>query len=62
MGDKNVRELRGGLRALICVLVLTTFVHAAGRESDGWLTDYETARVIARRSGKPLFVVFRCEH
>ncbi len=26
-----------------------------------WRTDYETARREARQSGKPLFVVFRCE-
>jgi hypothetical protein len=26
-----------------------------------WHTDYETARTEANRSGKPLFVVFRCE-
>ncbi len=27
-----------------------------------WLTDWEEARKAARASGKPLFVVFRCEH
>ena len=26
-----------------------------------WRTDYETARREAQQSGKPLFVVFRCE-
>jgi hypothetical protein len=31
-------------------------------QSARWLRDYETAREIARRSGKPLCVVFRCEH
>jgi hypothetical protein len=27
-----------------------------------WLTDYDAARAAARRGGKPIFVVFRCEH
>jgi hypothetical protein len=27
-----------------------------------WLNDWEEARKAARASGKPLFVVFRCEH
>ena len=27
----------------------------------GWLTDYQAARAVARSSGKPLFVVFRCQ-
>jgi hypothetical protein len=27
-----------------------------------WLNDWEEARKAARVSGKPLFVVFRCEH
>jgi hypothetical protein len=27
----------------------------------GWWTDYQAARAAARESGKPLFVVFRCQ-
>jgi hypothetical protein len=27
-----------------------------------WITDLEQARKLARENGKPLFVVFRCEH
>jgi hypothetical protein len=27
----------------------------------GWLTDYAAARALARSSGKPLFLVFRCQ-
>ena len=27
-----------------------------------WLSDFEEGRKAARASGKPLFVVFRCEH
>jgi hypothetical protein len=32
------------------------------REAPTWLTDYDQAREVARQSGKPLFVVFRCPH
>ena len=35
----------------------------AAADADGpWMTDYEAARQLARRTGRPLFVVFRCEH
>lgn len=27
----------------------------------GWHTDYAQARALARQTGKPLFVVFRCQ-
>jgi hypothetical protein len=27
----------------------------------GWLSDYQAARAEARRTGKPIFLVFRCE-
>ena len=27
-----------------------------------WLSDWEEGRKVARDSGKPLFVVFRCQH
>jgi hypothetical protein len=27
-----------------------------------WLSDWEEGRKAARESGKPLFVVFRCQH
>jgi hypothetical protein len=27
----------------------------------GWLTDYDAAKAEARRTGKPIFLVFRCE-
>jgi hypothetical protein len=35
---------------------------ASAREASGWLNDYGQARRLARESGKPLFVVFRCQH
>jgi hypothetical protein len=28
---------------------------------DSWFTDYQAARAAARSTGKPLFVVFRCQ-
>jgi hypothetical protein len=39
-------------------------VHTAQQAAawpDGWLKDYEEGRRLARETGKPLFVVFRCE-
>jgi hypothetical protein len=27
----------------------------------GWLNDYAEARAEARRTGKPIFLIFRCE-
>jgi len=35
---------------------------ACAAEAPRWLEDYEQARALARRSGKPMFVVFRCRH
>ncbi|MFN4261009.1 MAG: hypothetical protein ACK4RK_17090 [Gemmataceae bacterium] len=31
-------------------------------DASPWLRDYDTALQQARRAGKPVFVVFRCEH
>jgi hypothetical protein len=34
-----------------------------GKEAAGpWLTDHAQARALATRTGKPIFVVFRCPH
>lgn len=30
-------------------------------KATGWHTDYAAARAEAKRTGKPLFVAFRCE-
>jgi hypothetical protein len=41
--------------------------HAQGRAQgrkparEGWLGDYEVAKELARKTGKPMMVVFRCE-
>ena len=34
---------------------------AAADEGINWLGDYQEARQLARKTGKPLFVEFRCE-
>jgi hypothetical protein len=44
------------------LLVLGLGHHArAADEAAGWITDYDKARAAARTSGKPIFLVFRCE-
>lgn len=56
---------RGG-SAAVAVLILAGAAAGqttlAGLGAPKWQTDYELARKIARASGKPLFVVFRCQH
>ncbi len=34
---------------------------AQAQKQTGWLTDYAQARALARQTGKPLLVVFRCQ-
>jgi hypothetical protein len=46
----------------LCCLGLPAGAGEAGRTEWRWLGDYEEARREARASGKPIFVVFRCEH
>ena len=51
-------------------LLLAVPLAGAGRKAPApddkdkphWLTDYEQARKLAHASGRPIFVVFRCEH
>jgi len=47
-------------------MVLCGFVRLDADENAGskqtWFTSYSEALQIARRTGKPLFVVFRCQH
>jgi hypothetical protein len=50
---------------LVGLLILTGTVGVGGqldREQSTWLTDYDQALAVARRSGRPIFVVFRCQH
>jgi hypothetical protein len=45
-------------------IVLGTCATPARAGDDGgatWITDYARARAAARASGKPIFLVFRCE-
>jgi hypothetical protein len=45
---------------MLPTLLLTVLVPSG--DPPRWLSDYEQARKEARSSGKPIFVVFRCEH
>ncbi len=51
---------------LLCLILLEAQADLAwaqnvGKTRKGWLADYAAARALARQSGKPLLVVFRCE-
>jgi hypothetical protein len=47
---------------VLTTLILLPVARAAAPEPTRWLTDYEEARKQGARTGKPLFVVFRCPH
>jgi hypothetical protein len=51
--------------ALLGVLVLTGNADAGAPKPDptkfGWYTDYIAAKAEAKRTGKPMMLVFRCE-
>ena len=53
-----------GAVAGVCFVVMTGRAEAGPPERgrSPWLTDYEQARAAARKGGRPIFVVFRCEH
>ncbi len=50
---------------LLCGLVLAAAPFTSSTEKPAaktiWLTDLAAGRSLARETGKPLFVVFRCE-
>ncbi len=56
------------IRRVLPVSILFLFCWGnAGKADDKqhaprWLNDWEEGRKAARASGKPLFVVFRCQH
>ncbi len=57
------------IRGWLAVSILFLFCvgnlgRADGSKQDAprWLSDWEQGRKAARDSGKPLFVVFRCQH
>ena len=49
----------------LAVVLLPGVTEAQPRKIDpakyGWYTDYAAARAEAKRTGKPIFLVFRCE-
>ena len=51
------------MAAGLAVLLLTTSAAAPFPDPGkfGWHTDYAAARAEARRTGKPILLVFRCE-
>ncbi len=44
------------------LLALTLGGEVVAAEAPRWLKDWEQAKKAAGTSGKPIFVVFRCEH
>lgn len=52
---------RGWVSAIFLGLICLSRGSAHASEPR-WLSNWEEGRKAARASGKPLFVVFRCEH
>lgn len=54
--------MRPALAALAAVALLPTAAPAqdVNPKQHGWLTDYAAAKAEARRTGKPIMLVFRC--
>ncbi|MBL8219555.1 MAG: hypothetical protein JNL62_10005 [Bryobacterales bacterium] len=52
--------MRLALLALTTCTFLTTALSAQDEGID-WLTSYEEARALAKKTGKPIFLEFRCE-
>jgi len=61
----KARHLQPGIASSIALILagaIATPALGAGQNQAHWLTDYDQARKIARATGKPLFIVFRCQH
>jgi hypothetical protein len=43
------------------LLIAVTSAPAQVQQAFGWHRDYDAAKAEARRTGKPIFLVFRCE-
>jgi hypothetical protein len=43
------------------ILAAPVFAQRSNPKATGWYTDYASAKAEAKRTGKPLFVAFRCE-
>ena len=52
------------MRLALLALTTCTFLNttlSAQDEGIDWLTSYEEARALAKKTGKPIFLEFRCE-
>jgi len=52
------------MRSAVLVSLLIAapvFAQKGSPKATGWYTNYAAARAEAKRTGKPMFVVFRCE-
>ena len=43
------------------LIAAPAFAQKVNPKATGWYSDYAAARAEAKRTGKPLFVAFRCE-
>lgn len=58
------RFLIGGMLAVAAVLAgqnVTGQPQKVNPNQYGWLTNLEQAKSLAKKTGKPIFLVFRCE-
>lgn len=61
-----MKILSGFALWFLLVLVAPSLTHAQGPRNDnaarnhGWLTNYPEALKVARQTGKPIMLVFRC--
>ena len=57
--------MKRSLATLALLVLPVPAAHAQAGRADparfGWHTNYDDARAEARRTGKPIFLVFRCE-
>jgi opacity protein-like surface antigen len=49
------------LLAAAVVMIAAAPAPAQPQKAFGWQKDYEAGKAEARRTGKPIFLVFRCE-
>ncbi len=51
------------LRSLIAIAACTLLAGSLAAQDEGidWLSNYEAARELAKKTGKPIFLEFRCE-
>lgn len=49
--------------ALLILFSCAVFTGSLSAQDEGidWLTSYEEARTLAKKTGKPIFLEFRCE-